>query len=111
MCSSVCRSCRLCSTANRVLDASKEDVLVAEDLKEEGGERTPSHLMSSLLSSPVSAGELLLVRLQMFRVNPAVVVVHPRYVDILHVSFAEDGVGGHVSGALQVASSLLLDDL
>ena len=55
------------SAANRVLDASQEDVPVAEHLKEVGGERTPSRLVSLLLSSPVSAGELLLVFSQLVR--------------------------------------------
>ena len=71
-------------------DASQEDVLVSEHLKEEGGERTPSRLMSSV-SSLVSAGELLLVCSQLFRVHQPLVALHPRYVDLLHVSFAAPG--------------------
>ena len=41
--------------ANRVLDASQEDVLVAKDLKVVGAERTFSHLVSLLVTSSVTA--------------------------------------------------------
>ena len=109
--SSVSRRWRRYSTANRVVDASKEDVLVAEHLKEEAVERTPSHLMSSLASCPVSAAELFLVLVLFFLIHPGLVVVHSIPVYFRHVSFGEDGVGVDVLVALQMASSLPLDNL
>jgi len=51
LCSPADHRCRLRSTADRVLDAGQQHVLVADDLEEVGGERASSVLMSLLLRS------------------------------------------------------------
>ena len=85
-------------------------MIVPNDLEQERVEGSPPHLMSSLSSSPVSAGKLLLVSPLIFRVHPAGVVVHPRFVDLLHVVVAEDGVGGHFQQQRHAGGQQIVDE-
>ena len=96
------------SIANRVLNASKDDVLVAEHLKEEGVERTSSQLMSSLASSLLRALELFLVLVLCFWIHPRPPVIPPRPEDFQHMILSEHGVLVEFLVALQMAISLLL---
>ena len=67
-------------------------MLVPDDLEQERAEGPLPHLMSSLFTLPVSAGELQLVFLQLVLLLQAGVVVRPRGPDLLHVIIAEDVV-------------------
>ena len=93
-----------------MISDSQQHMIVPNDIGQGRAESLPSHLMISLSSSPVSAGELMLVCSLHFRAHPGGEVVLPVFDHIQHVVVAEGVRQRHLQQPRHAGGQQILDE-